>query len=280
MLVIKLLFGKHQHFGRFFHGIRGIRWALWWGHIVDDWDRRMCEKYLSYFMQAAWQCPMNFSYFSKRTAWVLEVEFTRIWQFCQHLSTKMECDGMHWRWWSCGNCFSWNSGFLRTKSWTRWNWCLMCLGFSMIFPGFSDVFRWFCSGIIRLGSRESREILKMLQAAIDSWRTTLPVTGTLKGENWEKRTTSEKDREELLVTGGHRKDTCPPSNALQVCHICHDPIVIPSCLRHYRPCLSHPAAEGRWAQLEIPWPWNTREVPRTHRNLARNGNEHMESNSF
>jgi hypothetical protein len=122
--------------------------------------------------------------------------------------------------------------------------------------------------------------LKMLQAAIDSWRTTLPVTGTLKGENWEKRTTSEKDREELLVTGGHRKDTCPPSNALQVCHICHDPIVIPSCLRHYRPCLSHPAAEGRWAQLEIPWPWNTREVPRTHRNLARNGNEHMESNSF
>ena len=21
------------------------------GHIVDDWDRRMCEKYLSYFMQ-------------------------------------------------------------------------------------------------------------------------------------------------------------------------------------------------------------------------------------
>jgi len=74
-------------------------------------------------------------------------------------------------------------GFLRTKSWTRWNWCLMCLGFSMIFPGFSDFFRWFCSGIIRLGSRESREILKMLQAAIDSWRTTLPVTGTLKGEN-------------------------------------------------------------------------------------------------
>ena len=60
----------------------------------------------------------------------------------------------------------------------------------MIFPWFSDVFRWFCSGIIRLGSRkscESREILKTLQAAIDSWRTTLPITGTPKKVKNERK---------------------------------------------------------------------------------------------
>ena len=28
------------------------------GHIVDDWDRRMCQKYLTYFMQDPLQDPL------------------------------------------------------------------------------------------------------------------------------------------------------------------------------------------------------------------------------
>ena len=240
MLVIKLLFGKHQHFvldffisGESAEPCEATLWMTGIEECVRNIWVTSCRR-----LDMAWQCPMNFSYLLIPTPnerlefWKLTLpEFDSFVNIFQRRWNVMECiedDEV------VETVFLETVGFLRTKSWTRWNWCLMCLGISMIFPGFSDVFRWFCSGIIRLGSRESREILKMLQAAIDSWRTTLPVTGTLKGEkgeNWKKRTTSEKDREELLVTGGHRKDTCPmcpPSNALQVCHICHDPIVIPS----------------------------------------------------
>lgn len=207
-----------------------------WGHIVDDWDRRMCEKYLNYFMQAAWQCP-NVSnefiiyviFLKKKEKKRLEYFGSWVYQNLTVLSTSFNEDGMHWRWWSCGNCFSWNSWVCQDEILDEME---LVPYASWIFPWFSDVFRWFCSGIIRLGSREiresreSREILKTLQAAIDSWRTTLPITGTPKKVKNEREEELPKRIQKncwwhLVTVGGDRKDCwCPPYRCPASC-ICH-----------------------------------------------------------
>lgn len=146
MLVIELLFGKHPHFGllNFFMEsgesdppqCEATLWMTGTEECVRNIWITSCRR-----LDSVQMCPMNLSYMSyfskkkrKKGLSILEVEFTRIWQFCQHLSTKMECiedDEV------VETVFLETVGFVRTKSWTRWNWCLMRLGFSHGFQMFS-----------------------------------------------------------------------------------------------------------------------------------------------